>query len=84
MPESAAYVGRPTRWGNPYRIEHRTTSAHRTAVAMFEDYLKRHPELIQAACVELAGCDLACWCPLDLPCHADVWLRAANDSEETP
>lgn len=27
---------------------------------------------------ELAGHDLACWCPLDAPCHADVLLRIAE------
>jgi hypothetical protein len=27
---------------------------------------------------ELAGEDLACWCPLDQPCHADVLLEIAN------
>ncbi len=27
---------------------------------------------------ELAGRDLACWCPLDEPCHADVLLEIAN------
>lgn len=27
---------------------------------------------------ELRGRDLACWCPLDQPCHADVLLEAAN------
>lgn len=26
----------------------------------------------------LAGHDLACWCPLDQPCHADVLLEIAN------
>jgi hypothetical protein len=26
----------------------------------------------------LRGHDLACWCPLDKPCHADVLLRLAN------
>jgi hypothetical protein len=26
----------------------------------------------------LAGRDLACWCPLDQPCHADVLLEIAN------
>ena len=26
---------------------------------------------------ELAGRDLACWCPLDGPCHADVLLALA-------
>ena len=28
---------------------------------------------------DLAGKDLACWCPLDQPCHADVLLEIAND-----
>lgn len=27
---------------------------------------------------ELHGKDLACWCPLDKPCHADVLLEIAN------
>ncbi len=27
---------------------------------------------------ELAGSDLACWCPLGQPCHADVLLELAN------
>jgi hypothetical protein len=27
---------------------------------------------------ELAGHDLACWCPMDQPCHADVLLELAN------
>lgn len=26
----------------------------------------------------LCGHDLACWCPLDMPCHADVLLELAN------
>ena len=29
---------------------------------------------------ELAGRDLACWCPLDQPCHADVLLDLANEA----
>ncbi len=28
---------------------------------------------------ELRGCDLACYCPLDEPCHADVLLAVANE-----
>jgi hypothetical protein len=27
---------------------------------------------------ELRGKNLACWCPLDKPCHADVLLELAN------
>jgi hypothetical protein len=33
-----------------------------------------------AARQELAGRDLACWCGLDEPCHADVLLELANPS----
>jgi hypothetical protein len=29
---------------------------------------------------ELAGKDLACWCPPGQPCHADVLLRIANET----
>lgn len=28
----------------------------------------------------LRGKDLACWCPLSSPCHADILLRLANES----
>lgn len=28
---------------------------------------------------ELRGKDLACWCPLDKPCHADVLLELTNE-----
>lgn len=31
---------------------------------------------------ELRGRDLACWCPLDQPCHADVLLEIANRPPE--
>jgi len=31
----------------------------------------------------LRGRDLACWCPLDQPCHADVLLEIANAHQET-
>ncbi len=27
---------------------------------------------------ELRGRDLACYCPLDVPCHADILLAVAN------
>jgi len=36
------------------------------------------PADLRAALFELQGRDLACWCPLDKPCHADVLLELAN------
>lgn len=38
--------------------------------------LRHHP--IEVARAELRGKNLACWCPLDQPCHADVLLELAN------
>ena len=31
---------------------------------------------------QLRGKDLACWCPLEAPCHADVLLHLANRKVE--
>lgn len=28
---------------------------------------------------KLKGKNLACWCPLDKPCHADILLKIANE-----
>jgi hypothetical protein len=44
------------------------------------EWLARHHHLhpTELARAELAGHDLACWCPLDQPCHADVLLEIAN------
>lgn len=32
---------------------------------------------------ELTGKNLACWCPLDQPCHADVLLQLASKGQPT-
>lgn len=94
----AVIVARPTRWGNPFRIGCRVgdgplLSAGReilsnaAAVAAFRTMLSLAPrnypseEEIRAA---LAGRDLACWCPLDQPCHADVLLEIANRGQKCP
>jgi len=38
------------------------------------------PEITAALNVaELRGKNLACWCKLDAPCHADVLLELANE-----
>jgi hypothetical protein len=48
------------------------------AVRRFRAWLKAHPEMIRCARKDLRGFNLACWCPLDEPCHADVLLEVAN------
>lgn len=102
MPEGAVYVGRPTRWGNPFLwTSYPTTwvspdgesfaitdAARRgKAVAAFEEAVRDDIGVITGYPTkvdlrrELGGRDLACWCPLDQPCHADVLLRVANEAQ---
>jgi hypothetical protein len=45
-------------------------------VSNWKDRIDGHP--LEAARFELRGHNLACWCPLDQPCHADVLLALAN------
>ena len=73
---SAIYVGRPTKWGNPYTLgEHRTREQ---AIAYYEQYVLRRPKFVDEIRTELRGKDLLCFCS-PLPCHADVLLRIANE-----
>lgn len=43
-------------------------------------WIIEQPELMLAL-PELRGHDLACWCPLDQPCHADILLELAGPKE---
>lgn len=71
IPEEAVYVGRPTKWGNPYHIGR--DGSREDVIIKYEYWLRSSGLDIN----ELAGKDLVCWCA-PLPCHADVLLREAN------
>jgi hypothetical protein len=77
-PAGAAVVARPSRWGNPFRIG--TDGDRAICVAKFREALLggRLPFSADDVRRELAGRILACWCPLDGPCHADVLLETAD------
>lgn len=88
MPAGAIYVGRPTKWGNHIKVgdygksPQARRTAHWLAVIDFEKSIEWNPEgeaYKEAARRELRGHDLACFCRLDEPCHADVLLRIANE-----
>lgn len=123
-PPGTIYVGRPTRWGNPWHVKARgdrfavcrssdngrhfdvvgifTTKAeaHARAVGLHRAWLELPPPArpVQAAGerfvvgldrptlddvrAALAGHHLACWCPPELPCHADTLLALANQEPD--
>lgn len=74
-PEGAVYVGRPSKWGNPYTIGRDGTREQ--VIAKFRIYLVREIQLGHLDPSELRGKDLVCWCaPAD--CHARILIEAAN------
>jgi hypothetical protein len=79
-PEGAVYVGRGSKWGNPYKVERSLLPEH--AVSLFEQHMrlmkKRDPKGYAELLAPLRGKNLMCWCPIDAPCHADVLIRLAN------
>jgi len=40
--------------------------------------IPRSPDELRQIREQLGGKNPACFCPLDQPCHADVWLEIAN------
>lgn len=101
MPANTVYVGRPSKWSNPFVVQwymdvgYSEREARAEAVrdfrmsiedpviggnlvmALFID-VDAHFDRIRADIEELRGKNLACWCRLDEPCHADVLLEMAN------
>ncbi|BEV44739.1 DUF4326 domain-containing protein [Afipia carboxidovorans] len=78
MPLNTAYVGRGSDWGNPHKALTRDALGRAHAVIQFRQYCPPKSPLAAAARRILRGKNLACWCPLDQPCHADVLLELAN------
>jgi hypothetical protein len=73
---NGVYIGRPSKWGNPFAIGRDGTRAD--VIRKFEEYIMSNPELMEAAKKELKGKDLVCFCA-PLACHGDVLSRIANE-----
>ena len=77
MPENTVYVGRPSKWGNPYGIGGRAFLTNEQCVVLYRKYLDSWVDFDEIK-EELGGKNLACWCKPGSPCHADVLLEIAN------
>lgn len=89
MPPNTVKVDRSTRFGNPFAIGCNpaefsadlptTCDSIEEAIRLFRvGFVETWLALIPSWLDELRGKNLACWCPLDKPCHADVLLELAN------
>jgi hypothetical protein len=74
VPAGAVRITRPSRWGNPHKVG--PDCPPDVAVARFR--VGRLTVTAEDVRRNLAGRDLACWCPLDRPCHGDALLEVAN------
>lgn len=73
MPANTVYVGRPSVYGNPFGLY--VYGTREKAVEGYRLYLKMFPSMADYVRRTLKDKDLACWCRLDQPCHADVLLE---------
>jgi len=77
MPPNTKSVARPHKWGNPYSVEEYGLDQ---ALALFAKCMEQ-PARRAKARNDLRGYNLACFCRLDQPCHADLLLQIANSDD---
>lgn len=120
LPVNARLVSRPSRWGNPFRVNdgsvigrpwftlkerridagvssywfdevlYSSHSSHADAIVHAVELFRMHcsvlrrdrPEDYLAWLAPIRCRDLACWCSIDKPCHADVLLELANQESQ--
>jgi hypothetical protein len=72
------YIGRPSKWGNPFTIGKDGTREE--VINKYRKYLYGNRELL-GSILELKGKVLGCWCK-PLACHGDVLAELADITEE--
>lgn len=99
MPPNTVSVARPGRWGNPFRVGQSyleesgliEVPTAKVAARLFREWIEHklsggpalHSVLVRSELSRLRGKNLACWCKLGQPCHADVLLELANRPSST-
>ena len=84
MPSNTIYVGRPTKWGNPFKLGDRPWGGTISFIPIYQptgekvleayrDYVENKCRwIIEEAQEELRGKDLACWCKESEPGQPDL------------
>jgi hypothetical protein len=86
VPPDSIYIGRPSKWGNPF--SHKAGTLAKYKVDSREEAVKKHKDWIDSILLrdpsaldrlkqELKGKDLVCWCK-PAACHGDYLLTLAN------
>ena len=73
IPAGAVYVGRPSKFGNPYEIGR--DGSREEVIQKYEAWLLSADNGLRIEDLrQLKGKDLVCWCA-PLACHAEVLLK---------
>lgn len=77
------YIGRPSKWGNPFIIGKDGTREE--CIAKYREWLSRPEQAYLRASIkpELQGKRLGCFCA-PLPCHGDVLVEIADSDLAVP
>ena len=103
MSKNTIFVGRPTKWGNPFKLDNHgyilyfdskikkweywsVTSGYKIndILELYQSWIENNIPFRKSRLTsppdikELKGKNLACFCSLDQPCHADILLKLAN------
>lgn len=81
IPDDAIYIGRPSKWGNPFIVG--KDGNREEVVQKYEQWLKLNPEVVKEAKTELVGKSLICYCAPQA-CHGDVLVKIANEFTDKP
>lgn len=76
IPKDSVYIGRPSKWGNPFVIGR--DGSRGEVIRKYEAWIRKDPDLVESAKRELRGKDLVCFCS-PKPCHGDVLMGIANE-----
>ena len=75
--EYEVYIGRPSKWGNPFLIGRDGTREE--VITKYENWILHQPHLLRSL-GEIQGKVLGCWCSPQ-PCHGHVLARLADEAE---
>lgn len=83
--ETHVYIGRPSKFGNPFSHRDDTLAEHKVAtraeaIRQYEAYLLSSPELLSQL-HELKGKTLTCWCK-PKACHGDILKKYVDRLEK--
>lgn len=80
------YIGRPSKWGNPFTHLNKTTNAkfkvktREEAIKKYEEWILNQPKLLKDLHDELKGKTLGCWCK-PKSCHGDILIKLIENEK---